>query len=270
MDTIKSNFSANDFNDKVMLITGSSSGMGAGAAIYFAKLGANVVVTGRDATKVNSVAKECRQHTDKQILEVLVDLQNDSEVRHLVDKTIAFFGKIHILVNCAGIVDQGNIRADQKYMQSFDRIINTNLRPVVFLTSLVVPFLEQTKGCIVNVSSISSLVPRRTWSSYGMSKCGIDMLTKCLAMELGPKGIRVNSILPSIVLTPMINTIKDMAVSEEDIIMFCRKTYPLQRPGVVDDVTKAIEFLASNRSAFITGSLIPLDGGSIISKKSRL
>ncbi|XP_054167570.1 uncharacterized oxidoreductase SSP0419-like [Oppia nitens] len=270
----------NDFNDKVMLISGSSSGIGAGAAVYFAKLGANVVVTGRDSSKVKLVAQECRQqqqqHTGKQTLEVVVDVLDDRQIRHLVDKTVAHFGKINILVNCAGIVDHGYIGDDEnnkdlKYMKLFDGIVNTNLRSAVLLTSLVIPYLEQTKGCIVNISSISSMIPAKTWSPYGISKCGLNMFTKCLAMELGPKGIRVNAILPGIVLTPLIDTIKQFAITQDDMKMFCQMTYPLQRPGLVDDINKAIEFLASDSWApFVTGSLVPLDGGALVCKKYRL
>ncbi|CAG2109418.1 unnamed protein product [Medioppia subpectinata] len=239
---------------------GSSSGIGAGTAVHFAKLGAKVVVNGRDPKRVASVAQECRNVTANPVLEVVVDLQDDSQTNNLVHKTIDTFGKIDVLVNCAGIIGQKAIH-EPDYQELFDTIVKINLRSVVYLTSLVVPHLESTNGCIVNVSSVSSVTPwKRTWSAYGMTKCGLDMFTKCLAMELGPKGIRVNSILPGIVLTPMIG---GTDFNEDLVKMFCQTAYPMGRPGYVDDMVRAIEFLASDSSSFITGISMPIDGGAI-------
>ncbi|CAG2111845.1 unnamed protein product, partial [Medioppia subpectinata] len=228
----------------------SSSGIGAGTAVHFAKLGAKVVVNGRDPKRVASVAQECRNVTTNPVLEVVVDLQDDSQTNNLVQKTIDTFGKIDVLVNCAGIISQKAIH-EPDYQELFDTIVKINLRSVVYLTSLVVPHLESTNGCIVNVSSVSSVTPwKRTWSAYGMTKCGLDMFTKCLAMELGPKGIRVNSILPGIVLTPMIG---GTDFNEDLVRMFCQTAYPMGRPGYVDDMVRAIEFLASDSSRSSSG-----------------
>ena len=137
---------------------GSSSGFGAGTAVHFAKRNANLVINGRDAERVRSVADECRKWTQNKVLEVLVDLQNDSQIKNLVQKTVETFGRIDVLVNCAGVITSGLI-GDSNYVQDFDRIMQTNLRSVILLTSLVVPHLESTKGCIVNVSSITSHIP---------------------------------------------------------------------------------------------------------------
>lgn len=137
---------------------GSSSGLGAGTAVHFAKLNANLVINGRDPERVRSVAQECRKLTKNRVIEVLVDLQNDSELINLVEKTVQEFGRIDVLVNNAGIVAQESISGSE-YMQTFDRVMRTNLRSVVLLTSMVVPYLERTKGSIVNVSSITSQIP---------------------------------------------------------------------------------------------------------------
>ncbi|CAG2169085.1 unnamed protein product [Oppiella nova] len=243
--------------------------MGAGTAVHFAKLGAKVVVNGRDAKRVAAVAHECRQvaKTSANVLAVVADLQDDKHVKDLVLKTIDTFGKIDILVNCAGIVGRSGVM-DPEYQQLFDRIVRVNLRSVVSLISLVVPYLEASKGCIVNVSSISAQTPwRRSWTAYGLTKCALDNLTKCMAMELGPKGIRVNSILPGIILTPMIG---ESSFSDEQAIMYCESMYPLKRPGYVEDIVKVIDFLASDNSSFITGISIPIDGGSIVGPRVAL
>ncbi len=140
------------------LLLGSSSGIGEGIAIKFASLGANVVITGRNRKRVKSVADKCRKISKNKVLEVVVDLQNDNEIKNLVKQTIDSFGKIDILINCAGIVNHG-LLTDPNLIEQFDKIFKTNLRSVVLLISLVVPYLELTKGNIVNVSSITSKIP---------------------------------------------------------------------------------------------------------------
>jgi short-subunit dehydrogenase len=124
----------------------------------FASLGANVVITGRDELKIKNVAQKCRQISGEQVLEVKADLLKDNEVKNLFEKTIKEFGKIDILVNNAGVGSMNSIK-DPNIMESFDTIMNTNVRCVLLLTSLVVPYLEKTKGSIINISSCAGLRP---------------------------------------------------------------------------------------------------------------
>jgi short-subunit dehydrogenase len=124
----------------------------------FASLGANVVITGRDELKIKNVAQKCRQISGEQVLEVKADLLKDNEVKNLFEKTIKEFGKIDILVNNAGVGSMNSIK-DPNIMESFDTIMNTNVRCVLLLTSLVVPYLEKTKGSIINISSSAGLKP---------------------------------------------------------------------------------------------------------------
>ena len=148
------------FESKVVLITGSSSGIGAGTAILFAKAGANVVITGRNAVKLSDVAKECQRISPKHLkpLQVLADVTKDEDLKRLVESTLKEFGKIDILVNNAGYAAPKSI-TDQDYMDVFRSIFQTNLNSMVYLTHICVEHLAKTKGNIVNISSIGAVQP---------------------------------------------------------------------------------------------------------------
>ncbi|CAG2167099.1 unnamed protein product [Oppiella nova] len=182
-----------EFNGKVVLITGSSAGIGAAAALEFAKCGAHVVITGRKAQTVKETAEECRKVSPKGLkaLEVVVDISKLDDCKRLVDTTIKTFGKLDVLVNNAAYGDITKI-ADPQLIDKYEMVMNTNLRSVIYLTQLSVEHLEKTKGNIINVSAIAGIRPSAMGFLYGMSKSALDMFSKCMALELGPKGIRVN------------------------------------------------------------------------------
>jgi NAD(P)-dependent dehydrogenase (short-subunit alcohol dehydrogenase family) len=149
-----------DFTGKVVLITGSSAGIGAATAILFSKCGAQVVVTGRNAQNVSKVAKECKKVSPKglQALEVVADLRINDDLKRLLDQTIDTFGKLDVLVNNAGVATISYIKTPT-LMDDYDSIMNLNVRSVVYLTHLAVDHLEKTKGVIINVSSVTGLKP---------------------------------------------------------------------------------------------------------------
>ncbi|CAG2170839.1 unnamed protein product, partial [Oppiella nova] len=154
-----------------------------------------VVVTGKDAQRVSNVVKECAKISPKGLtpLVMVADISQTDDCRRLVDTTIAAFKRLDVLVNNAGRGMRCPI-TDAAVTRKYDEVMATNVRSVVYLTHLCVEHLEKTKGSVVNISSIAGLRPFPGASLYCMSKCAIDMLTKCLALELGPKGIRVNAI----------------------------------------------------------------------------
>lgn len=180
------------FKGKVILITGASSGIGADAARHLAQLGAKVAIVGRNEARLNEVVNQMKKSNCTDLLPVVADVTKDAE--RIVNETIKKFGQLDVLVNNAGFGIMDSV-TDVK-LSEFDRLFDTNVRAVINLTKLCVPYLEKTKGNVVNVSSCAGLKPLPHLMSYCMSKAAIDSFTKCTAIDLAPKGIRVNSINP--------------------------------------------------------------------------
>lgn len=250
------------FNGLVVLITGASSGIGADAARYLAKLGAKVSIVGRNEKRLNEVAKEIEQSGALTPFQIVADVTKDA--KRIVDETIKHFdGKLDVLVNNAGIVIQDTVETAN--LAEFDRIFDTNVRSIITLTQLCVPHLEKTKGNVVNVSSIAGLKAVRNVMTYCMSKAALDQFTKCSALDLAPKGIRVNSINPSVIRTPIFDTVGIPSEIAEQMFSEFKKRYPVGRVGDVSDTSAAIAFLADNKSAsFVTGTLFAVDGGALV------
>ncbi|CAG2111329.1 unnamed protein product [Medioppia subpectinata] len=256
-----------DFMGKVVLITGSSAGIGATTAIEFSRSGAQVVITGRKAANVTQVANECHKVSPKGLkaLEVVADVTKEDDCRRLVDTTIKSFGKMDILVNNAG-KGAHNSLYDSHLMDSYDEVMATNLRSVVYLTHLCAPHLEKTRGNIVNISSVVGLKPFLNRFLYCMSKVALDMFGKCLALELGPKGIRVNTINPGPVRTNFGIALGRSREQYDQFLDERAKSLPLRRVGDPIDIANAVLFLASDESSFVTGANLLSDGGDFTGK----
>ncbi|XP_014772507.1 3-oxoacyl-[acyl-carrier-protein] reductase FabG [Octopus bimaculoides] len=247
-----------NLSGKVALISGASSGIGAGTAVLFSKLGAKLAITGRKEENLKKTADECEKNGCQPLM-VVADLSKEDDVKTVMEKTISHFGKLNILVNCAGILAHGSIETSS--LKQFDEIFNVNVRSVYQLTMLAVPHLIATQGSIVNVSSICGLRAFPGALAYDMSKSALDQFTCTVALELASKKVRVNSVNPGFVVTEIH---KRTGMSEEVYAQHLEKakrTHVLGRAGEVDDVAKAIAFLASDASSFITGALFPIDGG---------
>ncbi|XP_054167716.1 uncharacterized oxidoreductase MexAM1_META1p0182-like [Oppia nitens] len=260
-----------DFTGKVVLVTGSSSGIGAATALLFAQSGANVVVTGRNADGVRKVAKQCTDESPKQLkpLEVVGDLTNESDCDRLIHSTVQKFGKLDVLVNNVGIA----IRTDvykQDFYENYKNLMQTNLNSVVYLTHKCVEHLAKTNGNIINISSnVSHMSAGNSVSAYNMSKAALDMFTKCMAAELGPKRIRVNSVNPGIVMS---NFVTRMGVPEAIVHKIhdaIGAKYPVGRSGEGRDIANTVAYLASDTAAgFMTGSIVVADGGHLAANLS--
>lgn len=246
-----------DFTGKVVLITGASSGIGAGAAKYLASLGATVSLSGRNADNLNAVATECKSPVAP--LQIVADVCVADDAVRIVNETVDKFGRIDVLINNVGIIEKGSIEATS--VEQYDRVMAVNVRSVYQLTILAVPHLVASKGNIVNVSSVTGIRAFPGVLAYNMSKSAIDQFTRCTALELAPKGIRVNSINPGVIVTDLH---KRGGMDDEEYAAFllhCRDTHALGRPGTVEETAKAIAFLASDMASFITGVQLPVDGG---------
>jgi len=184
-------------------------------------------------------------------------------VEKLVNETIEKFGKLDVLFNNAGVWDPAAF--SESTMEIFDKIFDVNVRSLIALTQLAVPHLIKTKGNIINNSSGAGL-KAIAWSIYyAVSKAAVDHFSKCLALDLGPKGVRVNSINPG--AFPDTDVTSRVVGEEEKAGVFkaVQSVTPLRRTGELDELADAVLFLASEKASFITGILFPVDGGYVIS-----
>lgn len=184
------------FDKKVVLVTGAGSGIGAQTAKRFAQQGARLALVDQNEDLLFKVSQEIQASGAPQPLSIATDVDKSDLI---ISTIVEHFSKLDVLINCAGVVVRQNITNIET--AEFDRVMYTNLRSVVCLTKEAIPFLEKTKGNIVNVSSVVGALPSSELLAYSMSKSALNALTKCASVTLGPKGIRVNAVLPGITNT---------------------------------------------------------------------
>ncbi|XP_068631067.1 3-oxoacyl-[acyl-carrier-protein] reductase FabG-like [Battus philenor] len=249
------------FTDKVVLITGASSGIGAETAIEFAKLNANLVITGRNKENLEKVGKQCEDGSKgkQKPLIVIADMNVEADIEKIIQKTIEKFSKLDVLVNNAGILESGTIETTN--LAQYDRVMSTNVRGPYYLTMLAVPHLIKTKGSIVNVSSVAGMRSFPNVLSYCISKSALDQLTRCTALELALKGVRVNAVNPGVITTGIHMKSSMNEKQYEEFLKTCSATHALGRPGDSKEVASVIIFLASDAASNITGATLPVDGG---------
>lgn len=248
------------FAGKVVLITGASSGIGAATAKHFAKLGASLALAGRNKENLTKVASECSKLPDnKDHLLLTGELTNENETKALLDKTIEYYGKLDILVNNAGMIETGSV--ENTSLEQYDRVMNANVRSIYQLTTLATPHLINTKGNIVNVSSVNGIRAFPGVLAYCISKAAVDQLTRCVALDLAPKQVRVNSVNPGVTITALHKRGGMNQEQYEAFIKRSQETHALGRPGQPEEVARTIAFLASDHASFITGASVPVDGG---------
>lgn len=248
-----------NFKDKVIIITGASSGIGADAAKYLSSLGGKVVLTGRNEVNLKEVADECKG----QVLPIVADVTIEADRMKVINETVKKFGKIDVLVNNAGIAESGTIY--KATLKQFDSIMDTNLRSVFHLTQLATPHLIKSKGNVVNISSVCGLRAFRGVLVYCMSKAALDQFTRCVALELAPRGVRVNAINPAVIVTDIHRRSGMDEETYQAYLIAANKEHALGRVGTVEETSHAIAFLACNEvSAFITGVTLSIDGGKAV------
>lgn len=246
------------FRNKVILITGASSGIGAASAENFAKFGATLVLVGRNPKKFQHLTRRIHNiGIKKKPIIILADVTTDA--KRIVCETIDKCGHLDILINNAGINRGGLVETFE--MADFDLLYQTNLRSVVEITQLCVPHLIKTKGNIVNVSSIGAIQAFSGNAAYGMLKASLDHFTRGLAIELADKEVRVNSINPGVIETDIYSAMGLKLCEISSLMKFCVNIQPLKRNGKADEVAKAIAFLANKENSFVTGVSFIFDGG---------
>ena len=249
------NSSLFSLENQIVLISGSSRGLGWSMAKAVAEAGATVLLHGRD----ESLLKDRKRHLQELGLNVeyyIFDVANDNEVLAAFGKIREQHGKLDGLINNAGIQHRRPLTEFE--LEDFDRVIDTNLRASWLLSREAVRFMQgQGSGSIVNIASIMGPQARKTISAYTTSKAGVVGLTKALAVELGPQGIRCNGIAPGFFATEM-NT---ALVNDAEFTAFVSGRTPMQRWGDPDELGGAAVFLLSKAASYINGNVIFVDGG---------
>jgi NAD(P)-dependent dehydrogenase (short-subunit alcohol dehydrogenase family) len=243
---------------KIAIVTGASSGIGRATAALLAKKGATVVAVGRNQKDLNSLRDGLKTKTG-QIKVQLGDVTEPSQLDRIVAETVETFGQIDILVNSAGIIMSGNI--ENTTPDDWDKMMNINVRSVFNLIQRCVPYLLESKGNIVNVSSVAGTRSFPNVLSYCVSKAAIDQLTRCVALELAGRGVRVNAVNPGVVVTNLHTRSGMDDEAYKKFLQHSRDTHPIGRPGTAAEVAELIYFLSSEKAGWITGGTYEIDGG---------
>ena len=245
----------NEFLNKKIIVTGASSGIGLTVALYFLNCGSQVILAGQDIATMKNV---CEKYHFSNATIMELHLSNDISIYDFKTSVVERFKTIDILINCAGIKFDGDV--EKTYPQDFDYTLDINLRAVYYLIYNLSGFMDKN-GSIINMSCLYGTRPMCGLISYTVSKAGLEALTRYIAAEFAPIGIRVNAVTSCPVDT---NSLRLVQVSDSEIEYFNKKmekNIPLGRIARPDDITKVIAFLASNRSKNITGQIIKVDGG---------
>lgn len=241
------------FAQKRILITGASSGIGRACAFWFLNQGARVALVGRDKSALDSIGESFPHQAVTAQCDFVVDMNQYD----LVTGVVEALGGLDILINAAGLIFENDLEGT--FPQDHDYLIDINLRAVFHISSMCAPFLKRSKGCIVNLSAEWGNRPQQGMTSYCMTKAGVEMLTKCLALELAP--VRVNAIAPSLVRTNLMNYLLVPKEDQEWIYRRIADTTPLKRVANVDDIAKVIAFICSPKAQQVTGQILRVDGG---------
>lgn len=240
------------FAGKTVIVTGSSTGIGEGIARRFHAEGANVVINARNAEKCAAVASGLGE---ERTLVVAGDVSRSDFAAEIVAKSVERFGALDCLVNNAGVADQGFLHKMDD--AQIDRVIDINVKGVIYMCRAAIPELKKTQGSIVNISSVSGTGGDSMLPLYNASKGAVTNLTRGLALQLGPVGVRVNTINPSVTRSDMVDGI----LGNEGAMQMVMNRMAIKRVGEPEDIAAAAAFLASEDASFITGVNLPVDGG---------
>lgn len=237
---------------KTVLVTGASSGIGRGIAIMLSRKGATVITTGRNEERLNETFCCLESNNDQNHMQIIADLDKDEQIEQLAAACVAVDG----MVCCSGINDKTPIKHVTR--EKIDKMYGANVYgPMLLIKELLKKKKINNAASIVFISSISSIYATISNALYASSKGAINSLVKVLALELAQKKIRVNSIMPGMVRTNMINA---YGLSEEEMSDVV-KSYPLGRIGEPEDIANAAVFFLSDASSWITGANLVVDGG---------
>jgi NAD(P)-dependent dehydrogenase (short-subunit alcohol dehydrogenase family) len=246
------------FIEKTVIVTGATSGIGRAAALAFAAAGARLVLVGRSDAALTEVGAAIGA-SGGQSVACPADITEEAAPVRVVDTAVNAFGGIDVLVNAAGIIATGSVESTNDDV--WDQMMAVNVRAPFRLTRAAAPHLIARRGAVVNVSSVNGLRAFGGVLAYCVSKAAVDQFTRCAALELAPKGVRVNAVNPGVTVT---NLHRRSGMAEAQYAAFLersKETHPMGRPGRPEEVASLILYLASEQAEWMTGETIPIDGG---------
>jgi NAD(P)-dependent dehydrogenase (short-subunit alcohol dehydrogenase family) len=247
---------ATRLNNKVALITGAGTGIGRAIALTFAKEGARVALIGRRKALLEAVAHE----VGNTCVVIQADVSKKSDIDRALEQTVSHFGGINTLVNNAGVLRIGT--AEQITEEQWDETFNINVRGLWQLSTAALPYMRKVHGgSIINIASVLGINGARNRAAYAASKGAVVLLTKCMAIDHGHENIRVNAICPGFVETELTEAVFRQAPDPQAVRRERIAVHPIGRLGQPEDVAGLAVYLASDESAWMTGSVLPVDGG---------
>jgi NAD(P)-dependent dehydrogenase (short-subunit alcohol dehydrogenase family) len=243
---------------KVALITGGTEGIGLATARLFLREGARVVISSRSAEKGAKAIGELERLGE--VLFVDGDVSKSADASRMVESTVSRFGRLDIVFNNAGVFVERT--AEQTTEDEWDRLIDVNLKGTFLVSKYAVPHMRrQGGGVIINNSSDAGLVGNRVSAAYCASKGGVTLLTKAMALDHAKDNIRINCVNPGVIDTPMVAQEASISGDPERYMKQMDRDHPMGRIGRPEEVAKAVLFLASGESSFVTGTALSVDGG---------
>jgi len=243
---------------KVALITGGTEGMGYATAELFLNEGARVAITGRSGEKGRRALRSLRKHGE--VIYIQGDVSRTADAKRMVSETVSQFGRIDILFNNAGIYVEKT--AEDTTEEEWDRVIDINLKGTFLVSKYAIPHMKkQRSGVIVNNSSDAGLIGNRSCPAYCASKGAVTIMTKAMALDYAKYGIRVNCVNPGTIDTPMLVREAETSADPAEYLRRMDAQSPIGRVGRPEEVARAVLFLASDESSFVTGAALSIDGG---------
>jgi len=244
---------------KVALVTGGTTGIGYATALLFLQNGAKVAMTGRVKETGEGAIRNLKHQGFKECLFIQGDVSKPADAERMVSETLRRYGKLDILFNNAGIWVSGDVEKTSE--ADWDKVLDINLKGCFLCSKYAIPYLRKTKGVIINTSSCDGLVGEPDAVAYCASKGGVVLLTKAMALDCAKYGVRVNCVCPGYVMTRMLEVDLPQGMSLEKYLKVISKEHPIERIAEPEEIARAVLFLASEDSSFVTGVALPVDGG---------